>query len=366
MTDSDACIVLNMLPGMGPVKARRLADAFGSPAQILTASIHALSQVQGIGQELAQSIHRWSERVDPAQERQAAADCDAVIVTQSDEAYPDWVRTIHDPPLVLYVRGAIIPRDRRAVAVVGTRSPSSYGRDSAQKLSYQMAYAGITVVSGLARGVDTEAHKAALAAKGRTIGVLGCGIDQVYPSENTALAERIVASGAIVSEFPVGTKPDRQTFPIRNRIASALSLGVLVVEAPRNSGSLITARMALDQGRQVFAIPGRIDNPTSAGCHELLKQGARLVEDASDVCAELALAAPDLPTTETSDPSAHIEMEVGERLIWDVLGTEEMHVDAIIRKSGLPAAEVSATLFSLEMKRLVTALPGKLFSRIQS
>lgn len=261
MNHLEACVALNMIPQMGPVRQRRLLDAFGSAEKTLLARADQLAAVEGIPRPLAENIARWQEFADPATELKKAADLDARVITSQDDEYLPLLREIHDPPIVLYVRGQITERDRNAVAVVGSRKATHYATECAKKLGFQMAYAGLTVVSGLARGIDTAAHQGALAAKGRTIAVIGAGLAHLYPPENAELAERIAASGAVISEFPIDTKPDRQTFPIRNRIVTGMSFGVLVVEAGANSGALISANMAAEQGRTLYAVPGRIDSP---------------------------------------------------------------------------------------------------------
>lgn len=359
MTEREAFVVMNLLPGMGPVKGRRLVDAFGSAAGVLAAGADRLRGVEGVGAELAETLVRWEDRADPAAELARADACGARVLTLADADYPASLRQIHDPPFVLYVRGSLGPRDARGIAVIGTRTPSYYGREMTRRLSFQIAHAGVTVVSGLARGVDTAAHEGALAAKGRTVAVLGCGIDRVYPPENEPLARRIEESGAVIAEFPMGTTPDRQTFPIRNRVVSGLSQGVLVVEAPLNSGSLITANMALEQGRQVFAVPGRADQPQSRGCHRLLRDGARLVEDAGDVLGELGWLIPPEPAAATTAS----KLTGNEARVEAAVGDDEADLDDVIRRSELPASAVAAALMKLEMKRRIRQLPGRRFVR---
>lgn len=369
MTESEAYVALNMLPKVGPGRVRRLVEALGSAAAALGAKRGALSRVEGIGPDVAGVVADWESHADLAAELAGARARGVTLLTPADPGYPENLRNIYDPPLALYVRGEFEARDRRGVAVVGSRQTSHYGREMSRRLSYQLAYSGMTVISGLARGVDTYAHEGAIAAKGRTIAVLGCGIDHVYPPENRLLAEKVAENGALVSEFPLGTKPDRQTFPIRNRVVAGLSLGVLVVEAPRSSGALITARMALDQGRQVFAVPGRVDTPHSRGCHQLIKDGARLVEGAEDVLAEFEFLipgigktrVPQLPGTGQSDSEAIGKEELA---ILDALGSDEIHIDEVIRICGLPPARVSSSLLQLELRRLVRSLPGKYFVRL--
>jgi DNA processing protein len=284
------------------------------------------------------------------------------VVTQADAEYPAALRTLYDPPLVLYVKGAFDPRDARSVAIIGTRTPSYYGREMAKKLSYQLAYAGLTVVSGLARGVDTAAHEGALAAKGRTIAVIGAGLAELYPPENAELADRIAASGAVMSEFPIDTKPDRQTFPIRNRVVTGCSFGVLVVEAGANSGALISANQAAEQGRTLYAVPGRIDQPGCLGSNRLIQQGAKLVISVEDILDDLPMVfakSPDLPS---APPVA--DLTEAQQKVMDALGREELPLDTIIATSGLTAAAVSSTLLALEIRRLVKQLPGKRFVKL--
>jgi DNA processing protein len=362
MTHLEACVALNMIPHMGPVRLRRLLDAFGSAEKILLARSEQLAAVDGIPRPLAENIARWQDHADPAAELKKAADLGAHVITAADDEYPTALREIHDPPMVLYVRGTITARDRHAVAVVGSRKCSHYATECAKKLSFQMAYAGLTVVSGLARGIDTAAHQGALAAKGRTLAVIGAGLAHLYPPENAALADRIATSGAVVSEFPIDTKPDRQTFPIRNRIVTGLSFGVLVAEAGANSGALISANMAAEQGRTLYAVPGRIDSPAALGSNRLIQQGAKLVITVDDILDDLPLVfreKPDLPAV-----IAPADLTPDQQKVLDALGTDETALDSVIATSGLTAAAVSSTLLALEMRRLVKQLPGKRFVKL--
>jgi len=250
----------------------------------------------------------------------------------------------------------------RGVAVVGSRETSHYGLETAKKLGYQLAYAGVPVISGLARGIDTAAHLGALAAKGTTWAVLGCGLDKMYPPENDALASKIIESGGcLISELPLGTAPDKRTFPMRNRIVSGLSFGVLVIEAGRQSGALITARQALDQGRQVFAVPGRIDNPLAQGCHQLLKDGAKLVEGVEDILAELEFLIPRESVVTPRPLPANLTGD--EEKVYAAIELDETPIDSITQATGLPSGTVSSTLLRLEMRKLVKQLPGKVFVR---
>lgn len=365
MDPREAYVALNMMEGVGPVSVQALVAALGAPQAIWQADRDALLQASGIGPGLADKILRQRDTIDPQQEIQRAAKLGASLVTRADPAYPPWLTQIHDPPLALYVMGELRPADQRALAVVGTRHASIYGRETAARLSAQLARAGWTVVSGLARGIDTAAHEAALTAGGRTIAVLGGGLAHVYPAENLPLARRIAdGQGAVLSEFPLDRVPDRTTFPMRNRIVSGLARGVLVIEAGRQSGALITANQALEQGRSVMAVPGRVDSPASRGTHALIKSGARLVEDLDDILAEFEFLFPARPAQPDSSPAAPAALPDGlpdeERLILAALREEEQDFDTLIRQTGIPAARMNVLLLTMEMKRLVKVLPGRL------
>jgi DNA processing protein len=367
MNPREAYIALNLIDHVGPVRVKRLLERFGQPQAILAAGAKELMQVEGVGPEVAKAITGWSQ-ADLDAELKRIADFGARVLTLDDPDYPANLRQIYDPPLALYVKGALEPRDRHAIAIVGSRQTTYYGLESARKLGYQIAYAGLTVVSGLARGIDTAAHQGALAANGRTLAVLGTGLDVVYPPENGPLYEKITnGGGAVMTQFPFGVRPDTQHFPLRNRIVSGLSLGTVVVEAGAGSGALITANMALDQGRQVFAVPGRIDSPQSKGCHRLIKGGAKLVEDAEDVLGEFEDLFPKSQRPEALEAGAPgLELPEAEQKVFDAVGSDETDLDQVIRQSGLTSAEVFATLLRLEMKRRVRQLPGKRFVRMQS
>ena len=367
MTRTEAFLALNLLPKIGPIRVRRLMEVFGAPERILSASGNELRQVEGIGPEMAESIGDWENQIDLPEEKRRIEERGIDLLTIEDETYPAALREIHDPPFLLYVKGELIDRDRHAIAIVGSRRATHYGRESARRLSFQLAHAGLTIVSGLARGIDTAAHEAALAAGGRTIAVLGSGVGNIYPPENQALADRIAESGAVVSEFPVLYVPDRQSFPLRNRIISGMSQGILVAEAPSRSGALITANQAMEQGRNVYAVPGPIDRPTSAGCHRLIQDGAKLVTDGRDVMEDLetlfpqSSAAPGLP--EKSSPALE-SLDDSERAVLNAIEDRETDIETIINRSELPSAAVSTALLRLEMKRLVKQLPGKYFVKL--
>jgi DNA processing protein len=366
MDTREALVALNMIDHVGPVRVRQLLEHFGEAPAILQASRQQLLHVNGIGHETADAIAGWEKKVDLAAELKRIADFNTHVVIQTDPEYPEQLRHIYDPPLVLYVRGRLLPRDKNAVALVGSRMTTHYGIETARKLAYQLAYVGVTVVSGGARGIDTAAHQGALSGKGRTIAVLGTGINLVFPAENVELYDRIAENGAVITQFPFNRPADKQTFPIRNRIVAGMTLGTVVVEANLTSGALITANFATEYGRQVFAVPGRIDSPRSKGCHELIKKGAKLCEGAEDILSEFEYLFPPSnrpPTPNETGVLPALELSEHEQRVYDTLDSEEYNIDEVIRKSGLPTSAVSVALLSLEMKRLVRQLPGKLFVR---
>jgi DNA processing protein len=365
MTETEACIALNMLPTMGPVRLRKLLEVFETPERILTAKRNELRTIDGIGNEVADQITNWENTVDLSAELQRIRDFGAGIITAKSPNYPRQLREIHAPPIVLYVWGELIERDQHAIAVIGSRRTSHYGAESAKKLSYQLAYSGLTIISGLARGIDTAAHQGALAAKGRTIAVIGSGLTKLYPPENAALAEKICdGSGAIVSEFSMEIEPDRQTFPMRNRIISGWSHGILVVEAGVNSGALITASQAIEQGRSVYAVPGHINAPTAYGSNRLIQQGAKLVMDASDILDDLQILLPQKAKWPETAARLVPELSSDERRVYDAINPTETPIDQIASSCELPSATVSSVLLRLELKRLVKQLPGKYFVKL--
>jgi DNA processing protein len=366
MDEREALVALNLIEHVGPVRVRQLLEHFGEAPAILKASRQQLAQVRGIGEETAEAIASWEKTIDLAGELKRIQDFGCHILIQSDEEYPELLKQIYDPPIVLYVKGRLGTKDKNAVAMVGSRMTTPYGQEVARKLGYQLAYVGVTVVSGGARGIDTAAHQGALSAKGRTVAVLGTGINLVFPPENAELFERIAASGAVITQFPFNRNADKQSFPIRNRIVAGMTLGTVVVEANLTSGALITANMAVEYGRQVFAVPGRIDSPRSKGCHELIKKGAKLCEGAEDILSEFEYLFPPSnrpPGASETGVLPALSLSENEQKAYDALSKEEMSIDEVIRKSGLPASAVSVALLGLEMKRLVRQLPGKMFLR---
>lgn len=366
MDTKEAFVALNMIEHVGPVRVRQLLAHFHDPVRILKASTEQLARVPGIPFDVAKTISCWESSVDLTGELRRIAEFGCHILTQADPVYPDSLRQIYDPPVVLYIRGGLQERDRQSIALVGSRRTTLYGQETARRLAYQMAQAGVTIISGGARGIDTAAHQGAIAAGGRTIAVLGTGINLVFPPENFSLYERICESGAVMTQFPFNRPADKQSFPIRNRIVAGLTLGTVVVEANLQSGALITANMALDFGRHVFAVPGRIDSPQSKGCHDLIKKGAKLCECAEDIMSEFEYLFPAAQLHSTTNPAAPtpaVPLSDHESAVFRLLNEEEKQMDDLIRASNLPAATVSVALLSLEMKRLVRQLPGKRFVR---
>lgn len=363
MTDREAYIALNMIEGVGPVTVRALIDALGSPQAVFDSELTDLTMVKKVGSKLSESILSQRSRVDPAAELEKASSLGIRILTPLDDEYPAVLKTIHDPPLALYVRGEILPKDRHALAIVGSRKCTSYGLSTADRLAYQLAQTGFTVVSGLAHGIDTAAHRGALKAKGRTIAVLGSAIDQLYPAENAELADSIARSGAVISEYPLGRQADRMTFPYRNRIISGISMGVIVVESGLKSGSLHTSDAAAEQGRSVFAVPGRIDSPASKGTNRLIKNGAKLVDNVGDILEEFELLVPPGQFEKPENISSarpEVPLSEEEQVLVKALWSEALDVDSLARAAGLPSAKVSALLIGLEMKRVVKMLPGRI------
>src|SRR6266480_1434743 len=368
MDSRESLVALNMIEHVGPVRVRQLLEHFGEAPAILQASKQQLLRVHGIGEETVEAIAGWERSIDLTSELKRISDFGCHILTQQDEAYPELLRQIYDPPIVLYVKGRLTSQDKNAVAIVGSRQTTHYGVEVARKLGYQLGYVGVTVVSGGARGIDTAAHQGTLSAKGRTVVVLGTGINIVFPSENAELFERVAANGAVVTQFPFNRTADKQSFPIRNRIVAGMTLGTVVVEANLTSGALITAHFANEYGRQIFAVPGQIDSPRSKGCHELIKKGAKLCEGAEDILSEFEYLFPPSNRPQGASESGvlpALTLSDNEQKAYDVLSKEESNIDEVIRRSGMPASAVSVALLSLEMKRLVKQLPGKLFIRNQ-
>lgn len=371
MTELEARIALNMLEHLGPIRLRRLLDRFGDARNILKANETDLSKVDGLGPATIRSITKWESTVQLQAELDRIRESGCQVLIPEDEAYPRYLKEIHDPPIVLYVKGNLIQADHHGIALVGSRQITAYGDAMARRLSGQLARAGVTVVSGGAVGIDTAAHHGALAQGGRTLAVLGTGINRVYPAENVELFSRMAEDrGAVLTQFPFNRKGDRQSFPIRNRIVAGMTLATVVIEANRTSGSLITADFAADYGRPVLAVPGRIDSPRSAGCHALLKRGARLCEGVEDILEEMEYLLPSVglqPSAESGQVQRPLpELDARESTVLQALPPSgPIHLDHLIQASGLPAGQIQVALLQLEMKRLVRQLPGKFFERFQ-
>ena len=355
-------IALNTLPRLRAAIAGEAFERFGSAAGILAAPAGELTALRGIGPILAGAVRGLdAERAGEEEERRARA-LGITILTFDDQDYPERLRLIPDPPRVLYRLGVLLPPDGDGIAVIGARAATAYGRTVAERLGRELAAAGITVISGLARGIDGCAHRGALAGGGRTVAVLGSGLDRMYPPEHARLAAGIAAQGALLSEFPLGAEPEPWHFPLRNRVISGLARGVVVVEAAARSGALGTADMALEQGREVFAIPGPITSPTSAGTNRLIRQGAGLVESARDVLESFPDLAARLPAVE-GIPAAIAGLSDSEQRLLNAIGSAPLPIDDIIRISPDPAAATAALLTALELKGLVRQHPGKIFAR---
>ncbi len=365
MTDKLPWLALKSIPGVGLVMYRRLLGRFGGPAAVFQATPAQLQSVQGVTPAIAQAIRGFKDwdRVEAQLDRLRQRG--ARMLTWDEPAFPARLKQIPYPPPFLFLQGTLTPEDDLAVALVGTRGASYYGLKTSRRLAGALAARGVTVVSGLARGIDAAAHRGALENSGRTLAVLGCGLDVVYPPENREFCEQIPKQGALISEYPLGTPPEARNFPVRNRIISGLALGLVVVEAGLKSGTSITVNYALDQGREVFAVPGPVDSPTSIGPHRLIQQGAKLIQDVADILEELpglakgpgplfasgrlSEAVPGHPRSGTEDP------------LLAVLGSDPMPLDELVRASGLPPAQVLSRLTVLELEGLVKELPGKCY-----
>ena len=362
--------------GVGPVIFKRIMERCGSIDKALGASVKELSEIDGIGFKTAESIARTREKFDAAGELELASRLNVQIISFDDEQYPPLLKNINDAPPILYVKGAIKKADNLAIAIVGARRCSLYGQEQASRFGHLLSSAGFTICSGMARGIDSSAHQGALTAGGRTIAVLGCGLSHIYPPENKKLFEQIITSGTVVSELPLRTEPLGENFPARNRIIAGLSLGTIVVEAGYNSGGLITAEFALEYEREVMAVPGKIDSPLSRGTHQLLKQGAKLVESVSDVTDALGFIGENVKEQAVS-AARKAEQKLGatlfdisslnlndnERAIYDYLNKEPLHIDQIAGDTGLDVGIINSHLISLQLKGIIKQLPGSFYVR---
>ncbi|MFA5094542.1 MAG: DNA-processing protein DprA [Candidatus Omnitrophota bacterium] len=362
MTDLEYLIALNSVPDIGIIRIKNLLERFGGFEEIFRASRKQLIETDKIGPAIADAVMACDRLKIVEREIKLAELSGARIMSYLDADYPLSLKQIYDPPAILYVKGEIRPEDANSVAIVGSRRASRYGLQTAERLGMEFAARGITVISGLARGIDAAGHKGALRAKGRTIAVLGSGLAQIYPSEHLRLAGEITGNGAIVSEFPMACGPHRENFPRRNRIISGLSLGIVVVEAAKNSGALITTDFALEQGRELFAVPGQACSPVSRGTNALIRQGAKLTESADDVIEELGEVLKSRLVPSRPD-SAALELRGAEKKVFDLLGGGPVSVDEIIDETELSVPEASVLLTGLELKGLVKRLPGQSYAR---
>jgi DNA processing protein len=374
--DIEKWLKLIRADGVGPTTFSKLLKHFGSADRALGASVSELAKIEGIGFKTAERIAATREKFNAAAEIELAEKLGVWIVNVEDDRYPPALKNIYDPPPVLFVKGTLTRDDNLAISMVGSRRCSLYGQEQASRFAHFLSAAGFTIVSGMARGIDTAAHKGALAAAGRTIAVQGCGLATVFPPENEKLFELIAESGACVSELPLRYEPLAENFPPRNRIIAGLSLGTIVIEAGHRSGALITARAALDSHREVMAVPGKIDSPLSKGSHKLLKEGAKLIESVEDVMEALgyigeqlkdhASAAVQEATERAEKPlfeAGRLRLSGDERKLYEYLSKEPRHIEQIIADSQMTPGNVNAGLISLQLKGLVKQLPGSLFVR---
>lgn len=353
-------LALYLAPGVGSIIYKRLVQTFGHAELVFRASFHELKRIEGVGAKIAEDLKKFSWQPIVEKELNLAEKMGVKIISWDNPEYPPNLKEIYDPPPILYVWGKILAPDQKAIAVVGSRNPTTYGKAAAERIALGLSRVGITVISGLARGVDSCAHRGALKGGGRTIGVLGCGLNIIYPPENKELYEQMAKQGAVITEFPFNTPPDKDHFPIRNRLISGMALGVAVVEATLRSGSLITARFALEQGREVFAVPGNIDSPRSEGTNRLIKEGAKLVLRAEDIIEELIpLASVAGPPEIPAEPNLTVE----EKKIYAILSSQPLHIDQVSARTEMPSAKVLAILLSLELAGHVKQLPGMNFIR---
>ncbi len=356
-------LTLSSIPGVGSTRLKALMEKFHTPAEVFRASYRDLLSVPGIDRKTAHNIKSTRDEGFARTQLSRMNRCGGGIITYWDDEYPPLLKNIPDPPAFFFIKGALTVEDSEPLAVVGTRRPSNYGKLVAEKLCTALAGRGITVVSGLARGIDTQAHRAVVEAGGRTIAILGSSIDIIYPFENSSLAERITKNGALISEYPMGTEPEAPYFPRRNRLIAGMSLGTLVVEAEEKSGALITAHMALEQNREVFAIPGNIISRKSYGTNSLIQEGAKLVLSENDIIDELRphLTLLKKEALQRGPAASYSDLE---RKLLDALSYDPAHIDSIASSLSLPTSKVLTVLLSLELKNVVRQGVGKMFYKV--
>jgi len=359
--DSLLLVALNMIPDLGSIKIQSIAEKFKGYSEFIKAEPKEFLEIPGIGKKISEKIITYKAKIEPYREIEKATKQGVNIVTLFDKDYPEQLKQIYDPPPVLYIKGQKSILNNKAIAIVGSRKASTYGRRVAVNFAKELALMDINVVSGMARGIDSFAHKGAIEAGGPTTAIFGCGIDIVYPPENVTLMQKIVECGCVISSFPLGTAPLSANFPARNRIISGLSLGTLVVEAAERSGSLITADFSLEQGREVFAIPGNIFSPYSRGTHKLIKQGAKLVENIDDILNELYLER--LDNKDIEEKFDLKNLTVPERTLFELIDYQPIQIEQLIEKTQSDSRNVNAVLTRLELKGLILALPGGYYVR---
>ena len=374
--DIEKWLKLIRADNVGSTTFAKLMKHFGSADRALGASVSELAKIDGVGFKTAEQMARTRNKFDTTAELEMAERLGVWIINFNDERYPPVLKQIYDPPPVLYIKGSLTASDNLAIAIVGTRRCSLYGQEQSSRLAHLLSSAGFTICSGMARGIDTAAHQGALSAGGRTIAVQGCGLANIFPPENRKLFELIAESGACISELPLQYEPLSENFPPRNRIIAGLALGTIVVEAGLRSGALITARAALESNREVMAVPGKIDSPLSKGAHQLIKQGARLIESVEDIMEAMGYIGEQLQSHVSAAAAkasekvetplfgvSQLNLSENERRIYDCLGKEPFHIDQIITDTDLPPGSVNAALVSLRLKGLIKQLPGSLFLR---
>ena len=358
-------VLLSMVDGLGPRRLAALVEHFGTAEKVWFAGERDLRYVPGIGDKVISCLVTRRRELKPEQEIQRICDLGIRVISREEREYPQVLKRIYDPPQILYLRGNTEVLNKAMFAIVGARKATHYGITMARRIAAELTYAGLGITSGMARGIDTAAHMGALDAGGPTVAVLGCGVDVVYPRENRKLMEQIIDKSAVISEFPPGTSPVGGNFPQRNRIISGLASGVLVIEAAQNSGSLITADFALEQGRDVFALPGQVTHPLNKGCHMLIRQGACLVEQASDILDEMGIiegkgghSFTDIPDRDTNN-----DLTPEEKKVYNVISDDPVSSEVIIERAGLKPSEVLAILAVMEINGLVRLLPGRRYVR---
>ncbi|MDP2939234.1 MAG: DNA-processing protein DprA [Candidatus Omnitrophota bacterium] len=368
MTDLESLLILNSISQLGSIRIKKLLEHFGETKKILLATQKELCAVEGISLAVAQNIVSRKNKLDIKKELDLADKNGIKIISIQDKDYPENLKNIYDPPIILYIKGRLLEKDIFSIAIVGSRRASIYGISTAEKFAFELAQLGITIVSGMARGIDSAAHRGSLKSKGRTIAVLGSGLLNIYPPENKELFQEICENGCVISEFPLETKPLAENFPRRNRIISGLSLGLIVVEASRNSGALISANLALEQGREVFAVPGKVDSVNSFGVHTLIKQGAKLTASIDDVLTELkphltGLIKSSKKSQQEFSPKPNLELNKEETIVCELINEDAKYIDEIVEMSNLSVTKVMSILTNLELRHIVKQLPGKLFVR---